>query len=122
MSDALENPPSFGGNPGEAVPEVDPESAIEDAGTDLLTFLSTRVQEHPVLDSLRPQSFYIARTDCVGESVLDPISLEEWKKAISSRVWNRSPRPPISPKKRKLPGYFALITTALLTTNGPAIR
>jgi|SRR3954471_21656944 hypothetical protein len=25
MSDALENPPSFGGNPGEAVPEVDPE-------------------------------------------------------------------------------------------------
>jgi hypothetical protein len=25
MSDALENPPSFGGNPGEPVPEVDPE-------------------------------------------------------------------------------------------------
>ena len=25
MSDALDNPPSFGGNPGEPVPEVDPE-------------------------------------------------------------------------------------------------
>ena len=24
MSDALQNPPSFGGNPGEPVPEVDP--------------------------------------------------------------------------------------------------
>jgi hypothetical protein len=57
---------------------------IEDAETDLRTFLSTRVQEDPIRDSLYPRTFCIARTDCIGESVLDPISLKDWKKAIAS--------------------------------------
>ncbi len=57
---------------------------IEDQREDMESFLSSATQENPILKSIEPKTFCIARTPTIGESVLDPISLKEWKKAIAS--------------------------------------
>lgn len=57
---------------------------IEDQGEDLESFLASATQENPIIKSNRPKTFCIARTEIVGESILNPISLAEWKKAISA--------------------------------------
>lgn len=57
---------------------------IEDQREDLASFLASATQENPILRSIRPRTFCIARTEIVGESILDPISLPEWKKAIAA--------------------------------------
>jgi hypothetical protein len=56
---------------------------IEDQGEDLESFLASATQENPIIKSVRPKAFCIARTEIVGESILDPISLTEWKKAVA---------------------------------------
>lgn len=57
---------------------------IEDAQEDLESFLDSAQQENPTRGKLPPKSFCIARSAVWGESILQPISLEEWKQAISS--------------------------------------
>jgi hypothetical protein len=59
-------------------------SGIEDQGDDLKTFLSSATQENPLITSARPKTFCIARTEVVGESILQPITLAEWKTAIAA--------------------------------------
>jgi hypothetical protein len=56
---------------------------IEDPQVDLFAFLESAVQENPIIRSIEPKRFCIARTDPIGESILDPILLEEWKQAIT---------------------------------------
>lgn len=57
---------------------------IEDQHEDLESFLASATQEDRAVGALPPRSFCIARTSAWGESILQPISLKEWKKAISS--------------------------------------
>ena len=57
---------------------------IEDQGEDLESFLASATQENPILDSIPPKTFCISRTEIIGESILDPISPPEWKKAIAA--------------------------------------
>lgn len=57
---------------------------IEDAAKGLAVFLDTAIQENPVVDSLQPGSLCIARTAVVGESILSPISLNDWQQAVAS--------------------------------------
>ena len=59
-------------------------SDIEDQGDDLKTFLNSATQENPLITSVRPKTFCIARTEVVGESILQPITLAEWKTAIAA--------------------------------------
>ena len=56
---------------------------IEDCAVDLLSFLTTAEQMNPIVKSIDPNRLCIARTDSVGESILDPIELHEWKEAIA---------------------------------------
>lgn len=57
---------------------------IEDAQDDLESFLDAAQQEDPARGELSPKSFCIAHTAVWAESILQPISLQAWKKAISS--------------------------------------
>lgn len=57
---------------------------IEDQRESLASFLEAATQIDPILRSPPPRSFCIARSDIVGESILNPIGLEEWKRAIAS--------------------------------------
>jgi hypothetical protein len=57
---------------------------IENQHEDLESFLESATQENRAAGSLPPKSFCIARTAVWGESILQPISLEEWKVAISA--------------------------------------
>jgi len=57
---------------------------IENQHEDLESFLEQATQENPVAGQLPPQSFCIARTAVWGESILQPIVLEEWRTATSA--------------------------------------
>ncbi|MFC4308637.1 SMI1/KNR4 family protein [Steroidobacter flavus] len=57
---------------------------IEDAQEDLESFLDSAQQENPARGPLPPKSFCIARSAAWAESILRPISLDEWKVAVSA--------------------------------------
>lgn len=57
---------------------------IEDPEVDLASFLTWATQEDPIIKFLGQKSFCIARTEVVGESILNPISLAEWKKVVAA--------------------------------------
>ena len=57
---------------------------IEDQQESLASFLDSATQENPIVQKVQPRGFCIARAETIGESILDPIGLEEWKKVIAS--------------------------------------
>jgi hypothetical protein len=57
---------------------------IEDQAESLASFLDGATQDNMIVHKVKPNSFCIARTETIGESILNPIALEEWKKAIAS--------------------------------------
>ncbi len=61
----------------------DPEG-IEDPGYNLAMFLCDSVQENRIDRPVEPGSFWICRTPTYAESILDPITLDEWGDAIRS--------------------------------------
>lgn len=57
---------------------------IDDQGQNLESFLASVIQNDPIIRSLRPKTICIARTEIIGESILEPISLAEWQQAIAA--------------------------------------
>jgi hypothetical protein len=56
---------------------------IEDAGVSVVEFLETCDQEDRVTTKIRPGEVCICGTQVVGESILNPITLSEWKDALA---------------------------------------
>jgi hypothetical protein len=56
--------------------------AIEKYEINIADFIKNGVQENPIILSLTDHEFAISRTEILGESILDPISLDEWKNVI----------------------------------------
>jgi hypothetical protein len=51
---------------------------IETTDQQLLEFVQVAEQRNPILLEPPPGDVYVARTEVPGESILDPISIEEW--------------------------------------------
>jgi hypothetical protein len=56
---------------------------IEAMGEPLLEFLQRAVQDHRILAAPAPGDVYITRTEVPGESILDPIGMDEWRAVVA---------------------------------------
>lgn len=59
----------------------DPEG-IEDSDKKLNEFLLTETQENPITKTVDSDELVITKTKVIGESILNPITLGEWKNAM----------------------------------------
>jgi hypothetical protein len=81
---------------------------IEDPDYTLTYFLQAAPQMDPIKRKVSPDEICIARTQIVGESILNPILLEEWKQAVAScegirYLGYRTYTNPITKKKGRSP-------------------
>lgn len=56
---------------------------IEPTGEPLLEFLQRAEQQNRILTEPAPGDVFITRTEVPGESILDPIGMDEWRAAVA---------------------------------------
>lgn len=56
---------------------------IETTDETLLDFLQRAQQQNPVVTQPAPGDVFITRTEVPGESILDPIGMDEWRAAVA---------------------------------------
>lgn len=89
---------------------------IEDPRLQLSTYLPSAVQEDRIDHPPRPNTLHICRTPRYGESILDPIALEDWIAAVNEtsgieyRGYRDAPNPFTGQVQRiELPGIAVVV-------------